>query len=321
MSRWGNSKELTQASYSLVKDNPGMYRWTVLAAVHGAVIGAIGSVVGLALMLVGDYMINPDAPTEPSDFGFVPLVFGAIVVLGSVIGGLTAANRQLAGLIRVTDDVLHGRTPDEDAALAAPGPSAAELVAALDAAHSRLGALAAWSAISVAVGTLVSLINGDGSGGFITAILRSLLAGLVAAVWAVLTTLVMPLIVLEQLGAVAAIKRSAGIIRTTWGEAVLGSVRIGARFALVFGIPGGLLLVGGVVLAVVVEGAAIPVGAVLALCGVALIVVGSVKAATCRNVFGVALYRWANGDGALGPFSESDLRGAVEVKDSPVPVG
>ena len=307
MSRWGNSKELTQASYSLVKDNPGMYRWTVLAAVHGAVIGAIGSVVGLALMLVGDYMINPDAPTEPSDFGFVPLVFGAIVVLGSVIGGLTAANRQLAGLIRVTDDVLHGRTPDEDAAL--------------DAAHSRLGALAAWSAISVAVGTLVSLINGDGSGGFITAILRSLLAGLVAAVWAVLTTLVMPLIVLEQLGAVAAIKRSAGIIRTTWGEAVLGSVRIGARFALMFGIPGGLLLVGGVVLAVVVEGAAIPVGAVLALCGVALIVVGSVKAATCRNVFGVALYRWANGDGALGPFSESDLRGAVEVKDSPVPVG
>lgn len=307
MSRWGNSKELTQASYSLVKDNPGMYRWTVLAAVHGAVIGAIGSVVGLALMLVGDYMINPDAPTEPSDFGFVPLVFGAIVVLGSVIGGLTAANRQLAGLIRVTDDVLHGRTPDEDAAL--------------DAAHSRLGALAAWSAISVAVGTLVSLINGDGSGGFITAILRSLLAGLVAAVWAVLTTLVMPLIVLEQLGAVAAIKRSAGIIRSTWGEAVLGSVRIGARFALMFGIPGGLLLVGGVVLAVVVEGAAIPVGAVLALCGVALIVIGSVKAATCRNVFGVALYRWANGDGALGPFSESDLRGAVEVKDSPVPVG
>lgn len=307
MSRWGNSKELTQASYSLVKDNPGMYRWTVRAAVHGAVIGAIGSVVGLALMLVGDYMINPDAPTEPSDFGFVPLVFGAIVVLGSVIGGLTAANRQLAGLIRVTDDVLHGRTPDEDAAL--------------DAAHSRLGALAAWSAISVAVGTLVSLINGDGSGGFITAILRSLLAGLVAAVWAVLTTLVMPLIVLEQLGAVAAIKRSAGIIRTTWGEAVLGSVRIGARFALMFGIPGGLLLVGGIVLAVVVEGPAIPVGALLALCGMALIVVGSVKAATCRNVFGVALYRWANGDGALGPFSESDLRGAVEVKDSPVPVG
>ncbi|MCB0952935.1 MAG: hypothetical protein KDB13_09510, partial [Microthrixaceae bacterium] len=84
---------------------------------------------------------------------------------------------------------------------------------------------------------------------------------------------------------------------------------------------GGLLLVGGIVLAVVVEGPAIPVGALLALCGMALIVVGSVKAATCRNVFGVALYRWANGDGALGPFSESDLRGAVEVKDSPVPVG
>jgi hypothetical protein len=39
-----------------------------------------------------------------------------------------------------------------------------------------------------------------------------------------------------------------------------------------------------------------------------------VKAATCRNVFGVALYRWATGEGALGPFSEDDLRGAVRVK-------
>jgi hypothetical protein len=52
-----------------------------------------------------------------------------------------------------------------------------------------------------------------------------------------------------------------------------------------------------------------------------LIVVGAVKIATCRNVFGVVLYRWATGEGALGPFSEEDLRGAVRVKGGSVPAG
>ena len=206
-----------------------------------------------------------------------------------------------------TDDVLHGRELDEQAAKAA--------------AHSRLGTLAAWSAISAAVGALVSMIRGDGDSGIVSAIVRSLLAGLVAAVWAVVTTLVMPIIVLEGLGAVPAIKRSAGMIRSTWGEAVFGSVRIGARFGLVFVLPGVALLIGGVVLGVAVGGPAMAVGAVLAVIGVALIIIGAVKAATCRNVFGVALYRWATGEGALGPFSDEDLRGAVAVKGGSVPVG
>ena len=54
-------------------------------------------------------------------------------------------------------------------------------------------------------------------------------------------------------------------------------------------------------------GPAIVLGVLAALAGVVLIVVGAVKAATCRTVFGVALYRWATGEGALGPFSEDDL--------------
>lgn len=297
MKRWANSKALTQASYGLVREHPGMIRWTVRAAVHGAIIGGIGTLVGLAVVGVGTEMSDS---ADGGALGVVVLVLGVIMVALGLIGGLTAANRQLAGLVRVTDDVLHGREPDEAAAKAA--------------AHSRLGALTAWSAISVAVGALVAFIRGDGDSGIITSIVRSLLAGLVAAVWAVVTTMALPVIVFEQLGAVSAIKRSAGIIRSTWGEAVLGSVRIGARFFLTYALPGVLLVAGGIALAVAVGGPAVGLAVVLALVGVVLIIVGAVKAATCRNVFGVALYRWATGEGALGPFSEDDLRGAVNVK-------
>lgn len=306
MSRWGNSKALTQASYGLVKEHPQMNRWAVRAAVHGAVVGGLGVLVGVGLVVAGG-VTSESAGSGGSAIGPIGLVLGAVIVVASVVAGLTAANLQLAGLVSAADDVLHGRELDEQAAKAA--------------AQSRLGTLAAWSGISVAVGALVSMIRGDGGGG-VAAIVRALLAGLVAAVWAVITTLVLPVIVLEDRSAVAAIKRSSELIRSTWGEAVLGSVRIGARFALIFTLPGVALLIGGVVLGAAVGGpAAIAAGAVLAVLGIALVVVGAVKAATCRNVFGVALYRWTTGEGALGPFSEEDLRGAVSVKGGSVPAG
>ncbi len=299
MSRWGNSRQLTATSYGLVKDNPGMYRWTIRAAVHGAIVGGIGAAAGLGLVIAG-------AMSDGGAMGVVLIALGAVVLCLAVVAGLTAANLQLAGLVSATDDVLHGRPLDEQAARAA--------------AKQHLGTLAAWSAISSAVGALVSLIQGDGDSGVIASIVRSLLAGIVAAVWMVVTTLVLPVIVLEHVGAVTAIKRSAGIIRSTWGESVFGNVRIGARFGLMFSLPGIVLLAGGLVLCLAVGGPVIAVGAVLAVVGVALIVVGAVKAATCRNVFGVALYRWATGEGALGPFTEADLRDAVVTRPGTVPV-
>ncbi|MFN7151264.1 MAG: DUF6159 family protein [Microthrixaceae bacterium] len=303
MSRWGNSKALTQASYGLVKEHPGMNRWTVRAAVHGALVGGIGALIGIAVVVAGAAMSDGD---DAGVLSTVVLVVGVVLAVLGVIAGLTAANIQLAGLVKATDDVLHGRELDEQAARAA--------------AHSRRGTLAQWSAISVAVGALVGMVRGDGNSGIVTTLVRSLLAGMVAAIWAVVTTLVMPVIVLENVGAVAAIKRSSSLIRSTWGEAVFGSVRIGARFGLIFTLPGMVLLIGGIVAGMAVGGPAMAVGGVLAVAGVALIVIGAVKAATCRNVFGVALYRWTTGEGALGPFSEDDLRGAVRVRGESAPV-
>lgn len=306
MSHWGNSRELTRASYELVRSTPGMNRWTMRAAVHSAVVAAVGALISVGIVVGGAVTLDSSNGTRDV-IGLVMLLVGLVGLVVTGVAALTAANVQFAGLISATDDVLHGRPLDEDAARAA--------------ARGRLGALVGWSTISVAVGTLVSAIRGDGNGGFVTTILRSLLAGMVAAVWAVVTALALPVIVLEGVGAVDGVKRSAAIVRHTWGEAVLGSVRIGARFGLTFILPGLLLVAGGVALVVFVGDALIPVGVVAAVVGIVLMVIGSVKAATCRYVFGVALYRWATGEGALGPFREEDLRGAVAVRGEAVTAG
>jgi len=297
MSAWGNSKQLTASSYELVKQNPAMNRYAVKAAVHGVIVGGLGSLIGLALFAVGDAAL-----TGSNDVvGVIAMIAGVVALVAAVVAGLTAANLQLAALVSATDDVLHGRALDHDAATAA--------------ARTKLATIAQWSAVSVAVGTLVNFIRGDGNSGLAVQIVRTILAGLVASMWAIVTTLVLPIIVLEQVGTVAAIKRSASVIGGKWGESVMGTVRIGARFGLQFALPGMVAVAGGVAVALIVgTGPAFVGGALLCLLGVGLIVVGAVKVATCRSVFGVALYRWATGEGALGPFTDADLRGAVRTK-------
>ncbi len=105
MRRWGNSKELTRASYSLVKENPGMYRWTVRAAVHGALVGGIGVLVGVGLVVFGG-LVGGDDNAGLGAVGIVALVLGALLVVASVIAGLTFANIQLAGLVSATLDAI-----------------------------------------------------------------------------------------------------------------------------------------------------------------------------------------------------------------------
>ena len=303
MSRWNTSRELTRTTYGLVRSTPSLKQWTVKAIVAGLAVGALGVIPGGVLVIVGAAMGGDGEGTTTatsSASGTALIVAGAVLMLVGWIAGATAANLRLAALVAAADDVLHGREAD-------PATNRA-------AARGHLGALVGWGAISVTVGLLISLLRGNGEGGIVTSILRGLLAGLVAAVWSVVTIMVMPAIVLEGLGAVPAIKRSAGLIRTTWGEALLGSVRIGARFGFVYILPGILLIVGGVVLIIAVGGALVAGGVLLAIIGVGLVLWGSVLAATCRNVFGVALFRWTTGEGALGPFSESDLQGAVRTK-------
>lgn len=302
MSRWTNSRELTRTTYNLVRTTPSLKQWTVKAIVAGLAVGAVGVIPGGILVGIGAAAggVEEGGATTTTASGTALIVVGVVVLLAGWIAGAVAANLRLAALVAAADEVLHGRAADPEACRAV--------------ARARFGALVGWGAISVGVNVLVSLLRGNGDGGVLSTILRSLLAGLVAAVWTVVTVMVLPAIVLEGLGATAAIKRSAGLVRTTWGEALLGSVRIGARFGLLYILPGVLLVVGGVVLAVAVGGAAVAGGVLLVIIGIALALWGSVLAATCRNVFGVALFRWTTAGEALGPFSDADLRGAVRTR-------
>ena len=140
------------------------------------------------------------------------------------------------------------------------------------------------------------------------------LAGVIAVIGVYLasaglaTFLVVPILALEGLGPLAALDRSASLFRQKWGEQLVGTASIGVLFALLGTVPA--LVLGFLGLA----SGSTAVAIVLIVLAVLIAVAAGVLGSAARAVFAVALYRYAVGVGATGPFSDVDLESAVARK-------
>jgi hypothetical protein len=163
-------------------------------------------------------------------------------------------------------------------------------------AWGKRGRIAAWSLISALVGAIISEIASRLPGG------GKLVGWLAGSAWGLATIFVVPILAMEGIGAVSAVKRSAGLVKSRWGEGVTGNVAIGA-WSVVVAVPAALVLGTGAALA---GGGQAGAGLALVAVGlIALVGISTVVAAT-RQVFAVALYRYAI-DAPIGGFSSADL--------------
>ena len=128
--------------------------------------------------------------------------------------------------------------------------------------------------------------------------------------WGLATFLVVPIVALEGLGPLAALDRSASLFRQKWGEQLVGTASIGLLFALLGTLPAVALMFLGFA-----SGSG-TLAIALVVVGVLIAVAAGVLGSAARAVFSVALYRYASGTGATGPFTEDDLEGAVGRKGS-----
>jgi hypothetical protein len=121
--------------------------------------------------------------------------------------------------------------------------------------------------------------------------------------WNLATFLVVPVLVVEDVGPIEAIQRSARLLKRTWGEQIVGNLSIGLVFVLI-GI--GVFLLGGAVIALAI--AAGSEGLVLLAVGLlilALVTVG-LLGSTLSGIYSAAVYRYAV-DGEAGDFFSADL--------------
>lgn len=162
-------------------------------------------------------------------------------------------------------------------------------------AYGKRGRIALWSLISALIGTLIAELANRLPGG-------ARLAGwFLGAAWGLATIFVIPILAMEGVGAVDAVKRSAGLVKNRWGEGLSGRISIGA-WSIVAAVPLGIMLGIGVALLPRHPGAGV---VLIGLGTVSLIAVFTAVSAT-QQVFAVALYRYAI-DAPIGGFSSSDL--------------
>jgi hypothetical protein len=104
----------------------------------------------------------------------------------------------------------------------------------------RIHLIAGWALLAATVGLVLRIVENYSKRA------GAIIAGILGAVWSIMTFLVVPVIVVEDKGPIEAAKRSAGLLKQTWGEQLAGNFSFGIVFFLL-GIPGIIGIVAGVI--------------------------------------------------------------------------
>ena len=172
-------------------------------------------------------------------------------------------------------------------------------------ATSKIGAIAGYAAIAATVGMILRAIQERV--GFV----GKIIVGLLGVGWTIATFLVVPVLVARDVGPIDAVKESAGLLKKTWGENVIGQAGMGLAFGLIF-----LAVVGaGVVLVVAAALTKSAVVIVMALV-IALLAVGvtALVQSALAGIYAAALYRFATTGGGTPGFQADTLKLAFAPK-------
>jgi hypothetical protein len=165
---------------------------------------------------------------------------------------------------------------------------------ALGVSVARIGPIAGWSLLATGVGILLQqLAERIPVGGRIA-------SWLLGVAWGLVTFFAIPLLALEGCSPTGSVRRSSRLIRERWGEGVGGTVLIGAWALPLFAVAGALIGIG-----TDADGQA---RVTVLATGVGIMCVAIALVTAARQVFAVALYRYATDGTARGGFAEVDLR-------------
>lgn len=169
-------------------------------------------------------------------------------------------------------------------------------------AASRLPAIVGWAAVSATVGLVLAIIEDRSE----TA--GKIVASLLGTAWTMVTFLALPVLVVERRGPFGAFKRSASLLKETWGEQVMGTFGFGMMFSLV--------AVPGIILIMLVGGAlGVPPPLWFAAMVLFVLLLATLQS-VLHSIFRAALYLYAinRGDAPPGFGREDLLRGAMEAR-------
>jgi uncharacterized protein DUF6159 len=167
-------------------------------------------------------------------------------------------------------------------------------------ANEHFASIVGYALLAATVGIILRNIARRG-------VIGRIVASIFGLAWNIATFLAVPVLVVEGVGPIDAVKRSTQLLKKTWGEQIAGNLGIGAAFTLAF--LGVLALFGGALaLAISTNSAPVIVGvvAVFVLAVVLMSLVGSALSA----IYTAAVYRYATEGDPGGMFEAAWVRDA-----------
>lgn len=259
MGRFSSSIELFKSSWTVLKQDKELLALPVLSALASlATIGLFAwpvftSIDFDAVAADGSSTIEPSAVTAV-------LVAAAYLLLAFVSIFFNSA------LVHAANERMDGGDPN--------------ILTGLAGAASRLGRIAPWAIVSATVSFIIRQIQ-ERAGVF-----GSVLGFLAGMAWAAVTFLVLPILVIENIGVMDAIKRSASLLKAAWGEGLAGHLGLGL-IGFLAALP--FVVIGGIGVFAAEAAITVPMLVVAALGLVAVTVVMSALSV----VYQTALYRFA----------------------------
>jgi hypothetical protein len=169
---------------------------------------------------------------------------------------------------------------------------------AMRSATMRLPQILGWALVSATVGLLLRAVEerSEKVGQFVV--------GLLGAAWTITTFLVVPVLVVEGKGPIESFKKSASLLKKTWGEQLMSNFGFGIIFFLLF-LPAILIVWGGFHFGGETGGIIAIVAAVIYVLMLALI------QSTLQSIFQAVLYLYAERGQTPDEFDQSLLSGAM----------
>jgi hypothetical protein len=169
----------------------------------------------------------------------------------------------------------------------------------------RLPLIVGWSLLAATVGLVMRIIEERSSK------IGGLVAGLLGMAFSVVSFLVVPILVVERKGPIAALTQSTKLLRQTWGDQLVGNFSFGAIFGLL-GIPAFLLIFAGVFGGIASHSLAI--GIPLVAFAILYLIVLSLIQSTLQTIFQTALYLHVRAPELTHGFPVQLLSGAMAAK-------
>ncbi len=255
----GNTWQITKLSWKVLQLDRELIFFPVMGVLGAALVGAVAAG---AFGATGafDRLGGGEAEFDVVD---------VIIALLAYFGGLYMVIFFNSALVAAARERLEGGDPN--------------VKSGIRAVRGMWLAILGWTIITGTVGLILQALQSaarDNSQG-VMRIVAIILVSLLQTAWAYITFFVIPVLVVERVGPISAIRRSGSLLRQTWGEQLTASF----SFFIIYLLTIIIVAIPVVLLAFVAPVAAIIVGVVLG--GIAL-----ASVAAMEGIFKAALYEW-----------------------------